>query len=629
MEDYQLGLNGPGLIKALNDIRRAREFQDFPYRTTPENEPSPVVLTVTKVALGPEAYNVSSIEVKQAFGTISNADLLPDGTSGIILNGQDVTIPSNTQDYLKDRDTIRVWFALVDTDYEGRAFTITDYSDKVQGMIDNMLAPVQEKLNTIATENNNQNQSIGELKAAVKQLNGGVEVEPEPTGPTIEGFYLLDAEGNQVLELTDGIEIDRATYGKMNIRAVPSEAVASVIFTLSGAMDVVQIESTPPFDLFGDDAKLVNIPNLKDMVLGSHKLTAVIYSEPKGEGEQGNGKSISFTVIDSTPVTETPTFAVMVRNDLLDNEGPVTRAYADAQNLPRMQEVTQAAFTDSVDDPDDPGKKYAELNEADLKNAAIKRYPDANASGILMLDWESKYYRWMMDLPANDPRFIIARDKYVRCIDVVKSVRPNVLVGFYAIPFRSILSGQYASYNGWPDNNKHDYLLSRVGVISVSVYPYYVDGNIEVIEKNCEMGLYYGGKYNKPVYAYMHHRIHASNTAKDADATAMAPAGITISVSRLCLSYDTYRLYAKTAKDYVGKIYNNKLAGFFLWDNAAFATSTGGANSNTRNYKPYGVGGWYWKLKNRSIVTGKETLSSSDEYDSEISAKMLQQLVEA
>ena len=116
---------------------------------------------------------------------------------------------------------------------------------------------------------------------------------------TVESFTLIDADKDEaVTELQDGLVIRQATWqGKtFSVRANTSAGMIDrVEFNLKGPIAHEQIDSTPPYALFGDSPPGNFIG--KELLAGEYMLTATPFSG----SEKGIALTVSFKVKGSAP----------------------------------------------------------------------------------------------------------------------------------------------------------------------------------------------------------------------------------------------------------------------------------------------------------------------------------------
>lgn len=147
-----------------------------------------------------------------------------------------------------------------------------------------------------------------------------------------------------------------------------------------------------------------------------------------------------------------------------------------------------------------------------LGNLLDKNFPSKSSSGFLVLDWEGKGLD-VLSKQTDKKKFKKYKEEYIKALDFVKEERPNVKVGYYAIPFRQYwaLDDAYISKN----ENLIDILIKQ-DFIAPSLYTFYIDKqsekrNQEYIKKNVEFAIKVGKQLNKPIYPFIWHRVHPSN----------------------------------------------------------------------------------------------------------------------
>lgn len=159
----------------------------------------------------------------------------------------------------------------------------------------------------------------------------------------------------------------------------------------------------------------------------------------------------------------------------------------------------------------DPNKDQ-EIDEESVKRYAAKFYPDTDATGLFLIDWEGRPYKNLRKNDKNDPQFQAALAKYQQLIDVIKTFRPKVKVGIYGLPFRFFGGG-----GKMDDATKLDGLLSRCDVITPSLYIVYTDDqvgaskNMDYLRQNLDQALSTGQRLNKPVIPFFWYKVHPGN----------------------------------------------------------------------------------------------------------------------
>lgn len=184
--------------------------------------------------------------------------------------------------------------------------------------------------------------------------------------------------------------------------------------------------------------------------------------------------------------------------------GPNTQVYFENGTFHSARILTQGMI-----DPNSDGKFDREV----VKKFVEKYYPDKTSVGLCILDWEGSNYRDLKRLGSENGRFRAAMDEYVNLIRYVKSIRPNLQVSIYGLPFRFFFPNQ-RQYN---QSHKLDGVLKYCDFIAPSLYIMYTDKqighsrNIKYLRDNLEMAFSYGRRLNKPVIPFVWYRIHPSN----------------------------------------------------------------------------------------------------------------------
>jgi uncharacterized repeat protein (TIGR02543 family) len=146
----------------------------------------------------------------------------------------------------------------------------------------------------------------------------------------VTSFTLIDADTDQDIQtLSPGSILNLATLPTMNlnVRANTGPAiVGSVVFDLTGAQSLSQVETLEPYALFSNDSGDY-YPWSPDIVAGSYTLTAAPYTGGGGTGTMGVPLSVSFSVVDQ-PVPGSFTLAVTSTNGGSVGKSPNRTSYA-------------------------------------------------------------------------------------------------------------------------------------------------------------------------------------------------------------------------------------------------------------------------------------------------------------
>ncbi|GAB3042575.1 lamin tail domain-containing protein [Spirosoma pulveris] len=127
---------------------------------------------------------------------------------------------------------------------------------------------------------------------------------PVPVGPQVTTLTLINADSDlPIRELVANDVLNLATLPtrNLNIRANTNPTtVGSVKLSLSGSQNQNVTETVAPYSLFGDVAGNFNawVPPV-----GSYTLTATPYTGPAATGTAGTPLTMSFSVVDQTPIT--------------------------------------------------------------------------------------------------------------------------------------------------------------------------------------------------------------------------------------------------------------------------------------------------------------------------------------
>lgn len=189
--------------------------------------------------------------------------------------------------------------------------------------------------------------------------------------------------------------------------------------------------------------------------------------------------------------------------------GPETVEYFRNHNFKFATLQTQGAIVQRND------KSALDLSR--VERFVKKRFPDADTTGMLVLDMESGPFKDLRDYNATDSRFKAAEQQWLTLVREVKRLRPELKVGLYGIPFRSYYDWQKMKYNQPGKMNK---LLSEVDFIAPSLYIMYSDEqvghdrNIRYLKDNLDVALTYGKELGKPVIPFVWHRVHYSDDEK-------------------------------------------------------------------------------------------------------------------
>jgi len=180
--------------------------------------------------------------------------------------------------------------------------------------------------------------------------------------------------------------------------------------------------------------------------------------------------------------------------------GPQVDSFMRANNLHIAQLVNASKI--------DPGNQMI-VNEDVLKAEVMRLFPDPNATGMGILDYEGKAFDILTSKLPGDSTYDAALKKFIRAVQVAKETRPKVKWSVYAIPFR----------NYWNMNKDWESrclgtvpLLKVCDFITPSLYTFYPDsvakgGEQTYVHGNIQMALKIGSLTNRPVYPFIWHRL--------------------------------------------------------------------------------------------------------------------------
>ncbi|WP_265991520.1 putative Ig domain-containing protein [Larkinella insperata] len=142
---------------------------------------------------------------------------------------------------------------------------------------------------------------------------------------SLVSFSLINATSDQEIKvMSDGETVNLATLASrsINIRANTSPAtVGSVRMVLSGPLNRTQVDNGAPYALFGNSGS--DYTGWTPAV-GSYTLTATPYTATAAGGTAGTPLTISFTVIDQAPVTNTAPVLASIGNKIVTLGQPLS-----------------------------------------------------------------------------------------------------------------------------------------------------------------------------------------------------------------------------------------------------------------------------------------------------------------
>jgi len=154
------------------------------------------------------------------------------------------------------------------------------------------------------------------------------------------------------------------------------------------------------------------------------------------------------------------------------------------------------------------------LDEAAFRQRIGQVFPDANATGIGVLDWEGSAFSKLRNGDPNSSDYKQGLAEYMKAIVIAKQMRPNMQWGYYALPFLS----RDKNFRTW--NDAIAPLLQQCDVFFPSLYQYYPqssrsgDSESSYIDQNIATCLRLAAKYNKKVMPFVWHRLYPDNKDK-------------------------------------------------------------------------------------------------------------------
>ena len=236
-----------------------------------------------------------------------------------------------------------------------------------------------------------------------------VNVAPPPR-PAIRGFTLVNAgDQSTIAYITPGAQIDLgAHYGSdiaIKVETEESQAVESVVITLSGAKSASATENLAPWSLYGDtpDGADARTLNGEALPAGTYTLEATAYAEDGGAGAVLGSLSESFEVIEAPQITvgdaraeegtdthlsfavqldRAAIAAVEVDYATADNTATAGEDYTAASGTLRFEpgEQSKTIKVAVLDDAEDEGEETMWMR---LSNASAAELEDAEGVGTI------------------------------------------------------------------------------------------------------------------------------------------------------------------------------------------------------------------------------------------------------
>lgn len=141
----------------------------------------------------------------------------------------------------------------------------------------------------------------------------------------------------------------------------------------------------------------------------------------------------------------------------------------------------------------------------------LELIPDDGDSSLLCIDIENFQYNQLKR--GTDREIKSATEAFISVLKLTKTLRPNLKIGLYAVPFNFY----YDSQNRINKGRKFDSILEYVDVLFPSLYVYYPakqkgqESNFVYFKKNLDVTFELSMKYNKKVYPFFWYLVHPSN----------------------------------------------------------------------------------------------------------------------
>lgn len=184
----------------------------------------------------------------------------------------------------------------------------------------------------------------------------------------------------------------------------------------------------------------------------------------------------------------------------IDDYGEVAKAFLKKQGNKGVKVI----LGDKIypDKPDLNQERY--VNSDTIAKYIVKAFPDKNAKGIGVLDWEGRSFDILILFPSDSPVYQFVLKEFLKALKIAKELRPNVSWGYYGIPFKK---DNFKSVSEWNiANDKIAPLLESCDVFCPNLY-LYSPNNLDVsIDVKKSVGL--AIKYNKKVFPFIWQRYN-------------------------------------------------------------------------------------------------------------------------
>lgn len=150
-------------------------------------------------------------------------------------------------------------------------------------------------------------------------------------------------------------------------------------------------------------------------------------------------------------------------------------------------------------------KNSLNVDSNSLINIIRKIYPDKNAAGVCILDWEGEALDILTNNHADNSDYQKIAVQFKKAVSIAKGERPNVKWGIYGLPFRTVSANDKWQRQCYQLRD----LLKYVDIICPSLYMVYSEQvvsrsyNEKYIENNLRIALELGQELNKPVLPFV------------------------------------------------------------------------------------------------------------------------------
>lgn len=150
-------------------------------------------------------------------------------------------------------------------------------------------------------------------------------------------------------------------------------------------------------------------------------------------------------------------------------------------------------------------KNSLNVDSNSLLTMIRKIYPDKNAGGVCILDWEGEALDILTNDHSGSSDYQQIAAQFKKAVTMAKQERPNVQWGIYGLPFRTVTANQKWQQQCYQLRD----LLKYVDVICPSLYMIYSERvvsrsyNEKYIENNLRIALELGKELNKPVLPFV------------------------------------------------------------------------------------------------------------------------------